>query len=72
MAAQENHLDVVRYLLENGGNQSTATEVKNSSASKIVYRMLNFEKKQKTQLMLKIFCLCQNADCLHTVTNTNP
>lgn len=29
MAAQENHLDVVRYLLENGGNQSTATEVSN-------------------------------------------
>lgn len=27
MAAQENHMDVVRYLLENGGNQSTATEV---------------------------------------------
>ncbi|XP_032366440.1 ankyrin-2-like, partial [Etheostoma spectabile] len=26
MAAQENHMDVVRYLLENGGNQSTATE----------------------------------------------
>uniref|UniRef100_A0A8C1YDZ2 Ankyrin 2a, neuronal n=1 Tax=Cyprinus carpio TaxID=7962 RepID=A0A8C1YDZ2_CYPCA len=26
MAAQENHLDVVRYLLENGGNQSIATE----------------------------------------------
>ncbi|XP_030643751.1 LOW QUALITY PROTEIN: ankyrin-2 [Chanos chanos] len=26
MAAQENHLEVVRYLLENGGNQSTATE----------------------------------------------
>uniref|UniRef100_A0AAZ3QBM3 Ankyrin 2a, neuronal n=1 Tax=Oncorhynchus tshawytscha TaxID=74940 RepID=A0AAZ3QBM3_ONCTS len=26
MAAQENHIDVVRYLLENGGNQSTATE----------------------------------------------
>lgn len=28
MAAQENHMDVVRYLLENGGNQSTATEVR--------------------------------------------
>ena len=27
MAAQENHMDVVRYLLENGANQSTATEV---------------------------------------------
>ncbi len=27
MAAQENHLDVVRYLLENDGNQSMATEV---------------------------------------------
>jgi ankyrin repeat protein len=27
MAAQENHLEVVRYLLEHGGNQSTATEV---------------------------------------------
>uniref|UniRef100_A0A6Q2YGK1 Ankyrin 2 n=1 Tax=Esox lucius TaxID=8010 RepID=A0A6Q2YGK1_ESOLU len=27
MAAQENHIDVVRYLLESGGNQSTATEV---------------------------------------------
>lgn len=27
MAAQENHLDVVRYLLENEGNQSIATEV---------------------------------------------
>ncbi|XP_016103224.1 ankyrin-2 isoform X1 [Sinocyclocheilus grahami] len=26
MAAQENHLDVVRYLLENDGNQSIATE----------------------------------------------
>lgn len=27
MAAQENHLEVVRYLLENEGNQSIATEV---------------------------------------------
>lgn len=27
MAAQENHIDVVKYLLENGANQSTATEV---------------------------------------------
>nr|XP_032639971.1 ankyrin-2-like isoform X9 [Chelonoidis abingdonii] len=26
MAAQENHIDVVKYLLENGANQSTATE----------------------------------------------
>ena len=28
MAAQENHLEVVRYLLENDGNQSIATEVR--------------------------------------------
>lgn len=28
MAAQENHIDVVKYLLENGANQSTATEVR--------------------------------------------
>lgn len=28
MAAQENHLEVVRYLLENEGNQSIATEVR--------------------------------------------
>lgn len=27
MAAQENHLEVVRYMLENDGNQSIATEV---------------------------------------------
>lgn len=27
MAAQENHLEVVQYLLENDGNQSIATEV---------------------------------------------
>lgn len=27
MAAQENHLEVVRYMLENEGNQSIATEV---------------------------------------------
>ena len=27
MAAQESHLEVVRYLLENEGNQSIATEV---------------------------------------------
>lgn len=27
MAAQENHLEVVRYLLESEGNQSIATEV---------------------------------------------
>lgn len=47
MASQENHLDVVRYLLDNGGNQSTATEVKSSSISRIVYRMMNFEKEKK-------------------------
>lgn len=28
MAAQENHDDVVKYLLANGANQSLATEVK--------------------------------------------
>lgn len=27
MAAQENHLDVVRFLLDNGSSQSIATEV---------------------------------------------
>lgn len=27
MAAQENHLEVVRFLLENGASQSMATEV---------------------------------------------
>ncbi|GCC44283.1 hypothetical protein chiPu_0028120, partial [Chiloscyllium punctatum] len=26
MAAQENHLDVVKFLLENGANQNVATE----------------------------------------------
>ena len=31
MAAQENHIDVVKYLLENGANQSTATEVRLSA-----------------------------------------
>lgn len=33
MAAQENHIDVVKYLLENGANQSTATEVRLSTQS---------------------------------------
>lgn len=31
MAAQENHIDVVKYLLENGANQSTATEVRRAA-----------------------------------------
>lgn len=30
MAAQENHLEAVRYMLENDGNQSIATEVRTS------------------------------------------
>lgn len=29
MAAQENHLPVVKFLLENGANQNLATEVSN-------------------------------------------
>lgn len=28
MAAQENHLEVVKFLLDNGASQSLATEVK--------------------------------------------
>lgn len=40
MAAQENHLDVVRYLLENGGNQSTATEVSNKKKQKVTQSLL--------------------------------
>lgn len=28
MAAQENHLEVVKFLLENGANQNVATEVR--------------------------------------------
>lgn len=28
MAAQENHLEVVKFLLENGANQSLPTEVR--------------------------------------------
>ncbi len=70
MASQENHLDVVRYLLDNGGNQSTATEVKSSSVSRIVYRMKLEKKKKVKKMILKIFCLCQNYDCLHVVKNT--
>lgn len=33
MAAQENHEQVVRYLLNNGANQSLATEVKAAAAA---------------------------------------
>lgn len=40
MASQENHLDVVRYLLENGGNQSTATEVSNKKKPKLTQSLL--------------------------------
>lgn len=29
MAAQENHMDVVQFLLDNGSSQSIATEVNN-------------------------------------------
>lgn len=32
MAAQENHLEVVKFLLENGANQSLPTEVCVSSS----------------------------------------
>lgn len=43
MASQENHLDVVRYLLENGGNQSTATEVREKKEK--LHPILGKEKK---------------------------
>lgn len=31
MAAQENHLEVVKFLLENGANQSLPTEVRDAT-----------------------------------------
>lgn len=31
MAAQENHLEVVKFLLENGANQSLPTEVSDAT-----------------------------------------
>lgn len=33
MAAQENHLEVVKFLLENGANQNVATEVRSLGTS---------------------------------------
>lgn len=33
MAAQENHLEVVKFLLENGANQNVATEVRSLGRS---------------------------------------
>jgi len=35
MAAQENHLDVVKFLLDNGSSQSIATEVSKTFCSYI-------------------------------------
>lgn len=37
MAAQENHLEVVKFLLENGANQNVATEVSASPLSSDIY-----------------------------------
>jgi len=36
MAAQENHDNVVKFLLANGANQSLATEVKKNSIKKYI------------------------------------
>lgn len=40
MAAQENHLEVVKFLLENGANQNVATEVSSSPFVRCSHSML--------------------------------
>ena len=37
MAAQENHLEVVKFLLENGANQSLPTEVSLCSPTLVIF-----------------------------------
>lgn len=45
MAAQESHLEVVRYLLENEGNQSIATEVSLCVNIKYVLNITNYKTR---------------------------
>lgn len=43
MAAQENHLEVVKFLLENGANQSLPTEVRDT----IIYNNIFFKSQDQ-------------------------
>lgn len=57
MAAQENHIDVVKYLLENGANQSTATEVRHLN-SLILMSMFFVSRCKGSPLPLSYECSC--------------
>lgn len=65
MAAQENHLEVVRYLLENDGNQSIATEVSEE-------KQINTLRRWSVTITMIFFFCTPNPFCVNVNVSTFP
>lgn len=70
MAAQENHLEVVKFLLENGANQNVATEVSSLGKCVLYWNCLRCMNDNGTQPDCKQVMPIQASLTLSQTTNT--
>jgi ankyrin repeat protein len=53
MAAQENHVDIARFLLANGADQSLAAKVSNNHTHTLTYCALSFDVKSDAKILVQ-------------------